>query len=258
MPARSSSAALAGPPHEALGPDAEQPVAVADLRHRGDDRQRRRRKRQGVVAPVLGPRGRNRPYAAGEIDLRPRHAADFLPPTCEDHEQPDNPAVVVVLAAAGVPDLGKLGVAQHPLTRLAALRADRPNHRIRFGDPHLHGPGQQRAQLGPAVRRRVGAVLASDHDQPAGDIAAADLVEPACRAAAGSSCRSNSSASRETSPVGRWSAWRPNIRRPQSAAIRIAAPSLSACGSEPSATCARAVLAAARACSARARYWRRA
>src|SRR5262249_17316318 len=129
-----------------IGTHPEQLVATYYPPHALDNPERHRHQRQRMRAAVLTARGRERPRAALEVDLRPLHAADLGSARTEQNQQADDAAVVVV--AAGAPDRGDLEVVKHALARLALARPGCADDGIAIDDSRRHRPREEAAQGG--------------------------------------------------------------------------------------------------------------
>src|SRR5262249_35679942 len=112
-----------------------------------------------------------------EVDLRPAHAADFLPTTAGEDQQPNDPAELRSVVAS-LPDAGQLVVAQDALARPHLGRSVGVDDRIAVGVPHGHCPRVKSTQRSPRLARRASAALALDGRYVLRNIAAPDGIDP--------------------------------------------------------------------------------
>ena len=101
---------------------AEEKVAILAGRGGGNKRQRCIGQGNDVLAMIFRPRCGDRPKLFVLIDFCPAHAADLVTALARQHEQLDDPSVVVI--SARTPDFGQLGIRQDPLPRLSIFRVD--------------------------------------------------------------------------------------------------------------------------------------
>src|SRR5262249_43366172 len=93
-----------------------------------DNTERRIRQRDFMRKLVLCARAGDRPFAAGQVDLAPFDAADFLAATTSQDRQLADATVIVSLASA--PAVGELGVRKHAIARRPVRIGIRRDDRI--------------------------------------------------------------------------------------------------------------------------------
>lgn len=120
---------------------------------------------------ILRARRGDGPCRGFEVYFGICHRADFLAPLCGEDQEPDDYAVVVVLA--GIPDGSKLGRCEHPVTRDFFGRFVRSDNWVRFRDTLTHAPREKGREICTAPGR-VGPAGLSDAVEMGGDISAAN------------------------------------------------------------------------------------
>ena len=82
--------------------------------------------------------------AGFEVDFRPAQAADFVPPLAGQHQQSDDPAVVVI--GRCLPHRSEFAIIKHAFARLFLGGLVGADYRVRLAQPLPDGPSEHGRQ----------------------------------------------------------------------------------------------------------------